>query len=101
MAKTVRQAARDALAATGWSRIDAMTDEDLARPFAANPDSAPDMAPAQFADTDEISNRTVQSWKPSAKKPSVPARTLVRAIRTDRRAGERPRPIMMRTMSAP
>jgi putative transcriptional regulator len=39
------KAARDALPATDWSKIDAVTDRDLARQVAANPDSAPDMAP--------------------------------------------------------
>jgi hypothetical protein len=45
MAKTLSEAARSALAATDWNKIDAMTDEDLARQIAANPDAAPDMAP--------------------------------------------------------
>ena len=39
------KAARDAVAATDWRQIDAMTDADLARQIAANPDAAPDMAP--------------------------------------------------------
>ena len=75
-----------------------MTDEDLARQIAANPDSAPDMAPeidvcairhaagitqAQFADTYEFGIRTVQEWERAAKKPSGPARTLLRAIKAD------------------
>ena len=45
MAKTLSKAARDALAATDWSTMDAMTDEDIARQIASNPDAAPDMAP--------------------------------------------------------
>jgi len=92
------KAARDALAATDWSKIDAMTDDDLARQIAANPDAAPDMAPeidvrairhaagmtqAQFADTYEFSIRTVQEWERGAKKLSGPARTLLRAIKAD------------------
>jgi putative transcriptional regulator len=98
MEKTLSKAARDALAATDWSKIDAMTDEDLARQIAVNPDAAPDMAPeidvrairraagmtqAQFADTYEFSIRTVQEWERGAKKPSGPARTLLRAIKGD------------------
>lgn len=98
MAKTSSKAARDALAATDRSAIDAMTDEDVARQTAANPDAAPDMAPkidvrairraagmtqAQFADIYEFSIRTVQEWERGAKKPSGPARTLLRAIRAD------------------
>ncbi len=98
MEKTLSKAARDALAEADWSKIDAMTDEDLARQVAANPDAAPDMAPeidvrairhaagmtqAQFADTYEFSIRTVQEWERGAKKPSGPARTLLRAIKAD------------------
>ncbi len=98
MVKTLSKAAREALAATDWNRIDAMTDEDIARQVAANPDAAPDMAPeidvrairratgmtqAQFASTYEFSIRTVQEWERGAKKPSGPARTLLRAIKAD------------------
>ena len=98
MVKTLSEAARHALAATDWTKVDGMTDEDLAMQIAANPDSAPDMAPeidvrairraagmtqAQFADTYEFSIRTVQEWERGAKKPSGPARTLLRAIKAD------------------
>lgn len=98
MAKTLSEAARQALAATDWTTIDAMTDDDLARQIADNPDAAPDMAPeidvrtirraagmtqAQFAEAYEFSIRTVQEWERGAKKPSGPARTLLRAIRAD------------------
>jgi putative transcriptional regulator len=75
-----------------------MTDMDLARQIAANPLSAPDMAPeidvrairratgmthAQFASTYEFSIRTVREWERGAKKPGGPAPTLLRAIRSD------------------
>jgi putative transcriptional regulator len=98
MARTLSKAARDALAATNWSTIDAMTDEDIARQIASNPDAAPAMAPAidvrairraagmtqsQFAAAYEFSVRTVQEWERGAKKPSGPARTLLRAIKAD------------------
>src|ERR1700722_7451576 len=93
MAKALSRAARDALTATDWSKIDAMTDEDLARQIASNPDSAPDMAPdidvsairraagrtqAQFSETYEFSIRTVQEWERGAKKPSGPADAVAR-----------------------
>jgi DNA-binding transcriptional regulator YiaG len=45
MAKALSKTARDALAAMNWGRVDAMTDEDIARQIASNPDAAPDMAP--------------------------------------------------------
>jgi putative transcriptional regulator len=98
MAKTLSKAARDALAATDWAKVDAMTDKDIARQIAANPDAAPDMAPeidvrairraagmtqAQFAATYEFSIRTLQEWERGAKSPSGPARTLLRAIKAD------------------
>jgi len=98
MAKTLSDAAREALAATDWNQVDAMTDDDIARQIASNADAAPDMAPAidvrairraagmtqaQFAAAYEFSVRTVQEWERGAKRPSGPARTLLRAIKGD------------------
>ena len=98
MPKTLSDAARQALAATDWQRLDAMTDDDIARQIAANPDVAPDMAPvidvrairqasgmsqSQFAAAYEFSIRTIQEWERGAKRPSGPARTLLRAIKAD------------------
>ena len=75
VAKTLNKTAHDALAATDWRKIDAMTDEDIARQIGGNPDAAPDMAPeidvrairraagmtqSQFAAAYEFSVRTVQ-----------------------------------------
>ncbi len=94
MAKTLSEA----LAATDWSAIDALTDADIARQIAANPDAAPDMAPeidvrairqaiglsqSQFAAAYEFSVRTIQEWERGSKRPSGPARTLLRAIKND------------------
>lgn len=98
MAKTLSEAARRALEATDWRKVDAMTDADIARQIASSADAAPDMAPqvdvrairratgmtqAQFAATYEFSIRTVQEWERGAKRPSGPARTLLRAIKGD------------------
>lgn len=98
MANSLSKAARDALAGTDWAKLDAMTDDDIARQIAANPDAAPDMAPdidvrairraagltqAEFAAAYEFSVRTVQEWERGAKRPSGPARTLLRAIKGD------------------
>ena len=98
MVKISHEAARKALAATEWEKLDALTDEDIARQIAANPDAAPDMAPeidvrairraagmsqAQFATAYEFSVRTVQEWERGAKRPSGPARTLLKAIKAD------------------
>jgi putative transcriptional regulator len=98
MVKISREAAGKALAATDWEKLDALTDEDIARQIAANPNAAPDMAPeidvrairraagmsqAQFATAYEFSVRTVQEWERGAKRPSGPARTLLKAIKAD------------------
>ena len=98
MAKTLSKAASEALAATDWDKVDAMTDDAIARQIASNPDAAPDMAPevdvrairraagmtqAQFAAAYEFSLRTLQEWERGAKRPSGPARTLLRAIKGD------------------
>ena len=98
MARTFSEAAVAALAATDWRKLDALTDDDIARQIAANPDAAPDMAPeidvrairrangmtqAEFAAAYEFSVRTIQEWERGAKRPSGPARTLLRAIKGD------------------
>lgn len=98
MPRTLSEAAGKALAATDWARVDAMTDADLARQIGENPDAAPDMAPeidvralrrdsgmtqAQFAAAYDFSLRTLQEWERGAKRPSGPARTLLRAIKGD------------------
>ncbi len=98
MAKSLSEAARKALAATNWRKVDAMTNADIARQIASNPDAAPDMAPeidlrairrttgmtqAEFAAAYDFSIRTVQEWERGAKRPSGPARTLLRAIKAD------------------
>ncbi len=98
MVNAVSDAAEAALAALDWDRLDRLTDADIARQIGANPDAAPDMAPdidvrairvaagmtrAEFAAAYAFSVRTVQEWERGAKRPSGPARTLLRAIRND------------------
>jgi putative transcriptional regulator len=41
------------------------------------------MTQAQFAAAYQFSLRTIQEWERGAKKPSGPARTLLRAIKAD------------------
>ncbi|MBV9290421.1 MAG: helix-turn-helix domain-containing protein [Hyphomicrobiales bacterium] len=92
------KAAAEALGETDWEKVDAMTDVDIARQIASNPDAAPDMAPevdvrairraagmtqAEFAAAYHFSVRTVQEWERGAKRPSGPARALLRAIQAD------------------
>jgi putative transcriptional regulator len=98
MSKSISEATRTAFAATDWTELDRITSEDVARQIASNPDAAPDMAPeidvrairraagmtqAQFAAAYEFRVRTVQEWERGAKRPSGPARTLLRAIKGD------------------
>lgn len=98
MVKKLGKAARKALRTTDWGRIDAMSDADIARQIAAHADAAPDMAPdidvraireaigmtqVEFAAAYEFSVRTVQEWERGAKRPSGPARALLRAIKGD------------------
>ena len=98
MARKLSEAAAEALAATDWTNIDAMTEANIARQIASNPDAEPDMAPefdvravrretglaqAEFAAAYHFSVRTVQEWERGAKRPSGPARTLLRAIKAD------------------
>ena len=98
MTKKLSKAAREALGKTDWRRVDGMTDTDIARQIAGNADAAPDMAPdidvraireaigmtqVEFAAAYEFSVRTVQEWERGAKRPSGPARTLLRAIKGD------------------
>jgi putative transcriptional regulator len=98
MSGTSNKTVQAALAAVNWQEIDAMTDDDIAKQIAANPDAAPDMAldfdvyairkatgmtQAEFATTYEFSIRTLQEWERGAKRPSGPARTLLRAIKAN------------------
>jgi putative transcriptional regulator len=94
MAKTLSDAARKALSETDWAKVDTMSDDQIARQIASNPDAAPDidvrairrasgMTQAEFAAAYEFSIRTVQEWERGAKRPSGPARTLLRAIKAD------------------
>lgn len=98
MGQALSPAARAAMDETDWEALDAMTDEAVARQIAANPDAAPDMAPvldvrairrgagmtqAEFAAAYAFSLRTLQEWERGAKRPSGPARTLLRAIKAD------------------
>jgi putative transcriptional regulator len=90
--------AAEALAATNWKRLDAMSDADIARQIAEDPDAAPDMAPEidvrairratgmtqdEFAAAYQFSVRTVQQWERGAKRPSGPARMLLHAIKAN------------------
>ncbi len=97
-----------ALAAIDWKRIDAMTDEDIARQIAENPDAAPDMSDAppeavhvvhppggvnvrgirakldltqaEFAARFGLSLGTLRDWEQGRKQPEPATRTLLFVI---------------------
>lgn len=94
MAKPINPTTLDAIEATDWDRIAAMSKADVARQITANPDTAPaldvrairratGLSEAEFARAYEFSVRTVQEWERGAKSPSGPARTLLRDIKGD------------------
>ncbi|MCW2242085.1 helix-turn-helix domain-containing protein [Azospirillum canadense] len=100
-------AAQAALAAVDWKAIDAMTDDDIARQIAANPDAvdlgdAPpealrvvhpsggvavrairaklDLTQAEFAARFGFSVGAVRDWEQGRKQPDAQARVLLRLI---------------------
>jgi putative transcriptional regulator len=78
MGKKLSKAAAEALAATDWNRMDAAPEIDV-RAIRR----AVGMTQAEFAAAYQFSVRTVQQWERGAKRPSGPARTLLRAIKAD------------------
>ncbi|HEY0836362.1 MAG TPA: XRE family transcription factor [Azospirillum sp.] len=106
--RKVSPAARAALAAVDWAVIDAMTDEDIARQIAENPDAGPDLSDAPpealrivhspggvnvrairakfdltqaaFAERFGFSLGAVRDWEQNRKAPEGPARTLLLLI---------------------
>ena len=97
--KSLLKAASETLAKTDWKALDAMTDfghcaPDRVQSAHAAPDMAPEldvrairrsagMTQSEFAAAYQFSVRTVQEWERGAKRPSGPARTLLRAIKAD------------------
>ncbi|MBK1840308.1 type II toxin-antitoxin system MqsA family antitoxin [Azospirillum sp. YIM B02556] len=97
-----------ALAAVDWERIDAMTDEDIARQIAENPDAAPDLSdvPADalrvihppggvsvrgiraklnltqraFADRFGFNLATLRDWEQGRYQPDIATQTLLFVI---------------------
>ena len=95
------RAARDRI---DWARIDAMTDEDIARQIAEDPDVAPDMSDIiplirarqnlglsqnAFASVFGVSPATVKNWEQGRRKPSGPAKVLLMVIAREPEAVKR------------
>ncbi len=97
--KLTREMAEKALQDVDWAAIDAMTDEDITRQVAANPDAAPLLTDAQaatamvkgvrkrlglsqvaFAALYHIPVGTLRDWEQSRKRPDAPAIAYLRAI---------------------
>jgi putative transcriptional regulator len=91
----VEQAIRE----TDWARLDAMTDEDIARAVASDPDAPPLMSPAdmaagvvrvlrkklgltqaQFAARFRIPVGTLRDWEQNRKQPDSTAIAYLRVI---------------------
>ena len=81
-----------------WERIDAMTDEDIARQVAENPDAAPlpeevdvravieasgAKSVPDFARRFHLNRRVVESWVSGRRAPADAAETLLRLIQRD------------------
>jgi putative transcriptional regulator len=96
-----------AVAEPDWERLDAMTDSDIARQIAENPDAAPDMTEAlasppvrilrrrlgmsqeQFAVAFRIAVGTVRDWEQGRRQPDGPARSLLTIIEREPEAAKR------------
>jgi putative transcriptional regulator len=104
MADTVRikatpEAIEEAIREVDWARIDAMTDEDIERAVAADPDAAPIMTPAEiraarvrharrrsgltqeaFAARYRIPLGTLRDWEQGRREPDAAALAYLRVI---------------------
>ena len=99
---------------TDWARVDAMTDADIARAVAADPDAAPlltdeqlarmrpvwpndiaatrrrlGLSQTEFAAWFGISPGTLRNWEQGRRVPEGPARVLLRVIERDPEAVRR------------
>ena len=99
---------------TDWARVDAMTDEDIARAVAEDPDAAPlltdeqlaemrvvwpvdiaatrrrlGLSQTEFAAWFGISPGTLRNWEQGRRVPEGPARVLLRVIERDPEAVRR------------
>lgn len=101
-----------AIAEVDWARVDAMTDEDIARQIAEDPDVAPDLtletaqetlrddsvprgdrvralrhslglSPAAFAQAYGLGVRSVEDWEQGRREPDEAAMALLRLIADD------------------
>ena len=106
--KATPEAIEEIIREADWARIDAMTDEDIARQVAENPDAAPIMTPAQiraarvrharrrsgltqeqFAARYRIPLGTLRDWEQGRREPDAAALAYLRVIEREPEAVER------------
>ena len=97
--KATQELLEKAIRETDWARLDAMTDEDIARQVAENPDAAPilsdeeaatamvrgvrkrlGLSQAAFAARYRIPIGTLRDWEQSRKRPDATAQAYLRVI---------------------
>ncbi len=89
MARKLSKAAAEALAATDWTAIDAMTDTDIRGQIVTNRDAAPDMAP----DVDVRGIRRSTGMNSSGIRRRIPFQRANRSgMGARRKTAERPGP---------
>lgn len=98
--KVTMKDALEAIKNTDWAAIDAMTDEDIARQVASNPDAAPlpqevnvkeirkatNLNQVKFAHMFGIKPATLRNWEQGRTEPEGPARTLLTVIKHNPKA---------------
>jgi putative transcriptional regulator len=110
--KATKKTAERAVADIDWARIDAMTDEDIARQIAGNPDAAPDLSDEQldravfgdrlrrireamhlsqtgFAERFRIPVASLRDWEQGRRKPDAATQAYLTVIARDPEAVRR------------
>jgi len=97
--RVTREMAKRAVAEVDWAKMDAKTDEEIAREVASNPDAAPlltdaesaagivravrmklGISQAEFSKRFHIPIGTLRDWEQNRKRPDAPAFAYLRVI---------------------
>jgi putative transcriptional regulator len=106
--KATPETIAEALRKTDWAKVDATTDEDIARQVAEDPDTAPilsdaehvasqvrmvrlrlDLTQAAFARRFHVPLGTIRDWEQGRRTPDAPARALLKIIDREPEAAAR------------
>lgn len=106
--KVTKAMAEKAIRETDWTKVDAMTDEDIARQVAENPDAAPiltdeesgaarvryvrkqsGLSQGDFARAFRIPVRTLQDWEQARRAPDATSLAYLRVIEREPEAVQR------------